>query len=261
MQAVKFTADDGVEVHGYLTRKNQKANRPQPMVIIPHGGPYGVRDRWGYDYEVQALASKGYAVLQVNFRGSSGYGRRFYTQGLREWGGRIQQDIIQSVQWSIKENIADPNNICIMGASFGAYSAVMSATLEPDMFKCAVANVGVYDLEMLYDEGDIKDAFWGEAYLAKAIGKNREQLKQFSPVNHIKSLKAELFIAHGERDQRAPIEHAEALKKALDENNKKYQWFVKETEGHGYYSDKNRAEYLTKVVGFIDKHIGKHSLN
>ncbi|WP_185964292.1 alpha/beta hydrolase family protein [Aliikangiella marina] len=258
MRAIQFIADDGVEINGYLTSPTNAKVQRQPLVVMPHGGPHGVRDRWGYHSEVQALVSRGFAVLQVNFRGSGGYGREFYQQGLLQWGDRIQRDIIQSVKWAIKEEIAHPDRICIMGASFGAYSAVMSATIEPDLFQCVVANVGVYDLALLYEDGDVQESFWGASYLEKVIGTNKATLQEYSPINHVKKLKAKIFIAHGEKDERAPIEHAEKLKEALQANGLPFEWFVKETEGHGYYSDENRAEYLTKAIGFIEKNIGSY---
>ena len=257
MSSIKYLSEDGIEISGYLTLPNSKQKTDLPLVVLPHGGPHFVRDTWEYNSEVQALANEGFAVLQVNFRGSEGYGTKFHESGFMQWGNLIQKDIIQGVKWSIKQNIADPERVCIMGASFGAYSAVQSATIEQDMFKCVVANVGVYDLEMLYEDGDIKDIYGGESYLNDVIGDNMEQLKIYSPVNHVKRLKANVFIAHGEKDRRAPIEHAEALKSALEQINKPYEWFVKETEGHGFYSDRNRAEYMTKVAEFLHENIGE----
>ena len=142
-----------------------------------------------------------------------------------------------------------------MGGSFGGYSAVMSASIAPDLFKCVIANAGVYDLEMMYSDGDVKDLLWGENYLERAIGRNSSELKAFSPVHNVASIKAPILIAHGEKDRRVPIEHAEALRDALNKANKRFEWFVKPAETHGFFDVDNRTEYYEKVLAFLDKHI------
>ena len=254
MMPIVLDARDGAKLHGYITFPKNK-NKNLPLIVLPHGGPHGVRDYWGFNSEVQVLANAGYAVLQINYRGSDGYGLEFKRAGYKEWGGLIQRDIIDATKWAIKKNIADKNRICIMGASFGAYSAVQSAILEPELYQCVIANAGVYDLEMMYEEGDIPEVFYGEDYLERVVGKDKKKLKDFSPVYNLKKLKAEILIAHGVKDRRTPFDQAEALIDGLDDIGKKYEVFVKEKEGHGFYKDENQAEYLKRVIRFIDRNL------
>jgi len=253
---VTFASFDETPIPGYITYPlNMKVDEKVPLVTLVHGGPHGPRDYWSFDRDVQMLAAQGYAVLRVNFRGSGGYGNNFMHSGYRQWGGVIQKDIIAGTRWAIEQGNVDASKVCIMGASFGGYSAVMSPILAPDLFKCSVAHVGVYDLEMMYEEGDIPTRLWGEAYLNRAIGTDEQQLRAFSPVNHVDKLQAEVFIAHGEEDRRVPFEHALALRKQLDKHNKPYEWFVKSTESHGFYDEENREEYYENVARFLKKHL------
>ncbi len=212
MQPVSIAASDGMTIPGYLTLPKAGPS-PAPLVTLVHGGPHGVRDYWGFDREVQMLASQGYAVLQVNYRGSDGYGREFKQAGMKRWGDRIQQDIIEMTQWAMAQPEIDDNKACIMGASFGAYSALQSSILANDLFRCAIANAGIYDLSLLYEEGDVADLYFGEAYLESTIGLEPETLRDFSPVFNVDKLQAPVLIAHGELDRRAPFEHAEDLRK------------------------------------------------
>jgi dipeptidyl aminopeptidase/acylaminoacyl peptidase len=251
-----FDASDGMNIHGYVTYPvTMKEGEKVPLVTLVHGGPHGPRDWWGFDREVQLLAAQGYAVAQVNFRGSGGYGNRYMAAGYKQWGDRIQRDIIEGTKFIIDQGKVDSKRVCVMGASFGGYSAVMSASIAPELFKCVIANAGVYDLEMMYSDGDIKDLLWGDKYLELAIGRDEAQLKAFSPVNNVASINAPILIAHGEKDRRVPVEHAEALRKALDKANKRYEWFVKSAETHGFFDVENRTEYYEKVIAFLDKHI------
>jgi dipeptidyl aminopeptidase/acylaminoacyl peptidase len=252
---VSFKASDGQEIPGYLTRPSflDDSAKP-PLVVLVHGGPIS-RDYWEFDREVQLLASKGYAVLRVNFRGSSGYGRNFVRAGYEEWGDRIQLDIIDGAKWAASQDNISDDKVCIMGASFGGYSAVQSATMAPDLFKCVVANAGVYDLELMFKNGDVKDLLWGKSFLEQVLGTDIEVIRKFSPVNNVESLNAPILIAHGKKDRRVPINHANALKKKLDKLDKHYEWFVKSSETHGFHDEKNRAEYYQKVSEFLAKHL------
>ena len=253
---ITFMSFDETPIPGYITYPlNMKADDKVPLVTLVHGGPHGPRDFWSFDRDVQMLAAQGYAVLRVNYRGSGGYGNKFMFSGYRQWGNAIQKDIIAGTRWAIEQGNIDASKVCIMGASFGGYSAVMSPILAPDLFKCSVAHVGVYDLQMMYDEGDIPTLLFGEAYLDKAIGRDEQQLREFSPVAHIEKLQAEVFIAHGKEDRRVPFEHAQALREQLDKYNKPYEWFVKTTESHGFYDQENRQEYYENVAKFLKKHL------
>lgn len=252
---IKFTASDDVVVNGYVTYPvSVPETQNVPLVVLVHGGPHS-RDYWKFDREVQLLASQGYAVLRVNFRGSSGYGKKFYFSGRKQWGDRIQKDIIEGTKWVIAQGGIQADKVCVMGTSFGAYSAVQSSLMAPDLFKCAIANAGIYDLAMMYDEGDIPDRLWGKAYLESALGTEKDKLQKFSPAFNVASLKAPVLIAHGKQDRRAPVEQAEALKDSLDKHDKDYEWFVKNTETHGFYDQQNRTEYFQKVTNFLSQHL------
>ncbi len=159
MENIKLKARDGVDLHGLLTLPNN-VNNNSPLIVVPHGGPHGVRDHWDFNQETQLLASRGYAVLQVNFRGSGGYGQAFERKGYREWGGEMINDIIDATQWAAKRPDIDGQRICIYGASYGGYAAMMSAIRDPELYKCVIGYVGVYDLNVMYSDGDIPD-FWG----------------------------------------------------------------------------------------------------
>ena len=255
VEPVKMTASDGQVLNGYFTAaKSADKNHIAPLVILVHGGPVA-RDYWQFSPQVQYLALNGYSVLQVNYRGSSGYGREFEIAGHQAWGTLIQQDIADAYQWLIKQNLAKAGNACIMGASFGAYSAIQSAVKFPDTYKCAIANAGIYDLELMFEEGDIQQRASGKSYLTRVLGTDKAQLKSMSPVHHVAGIKIPLLLAHGENDKRAPFEHARRLRSALDANNKPYQWFVIDKEGHGFYNPENQKAYMQEVINFLNKQL------
>ena len=254
MEPFRLKTPDRLILNGYITLPQGKSSN-LPTVILPHGGPHA-RDYWGYNAQVQLLANAGYAVIQVNFRGSTGYGKSFIEAGYGNWGTKIQNDILLATSYAIQQGIADKERICIFGASFGGYSALQSAINKPDLYKCAIGYAGVYDLPLLYDEGDIKQISWGGAYLDKTLGTDVATQKAQSPVYNVSKLKAPVLLIHGEDDQRAPIEHAIRLRAALDEKNHPYEWLVKDKEGHGFYSEANILEANKKILSFLDKHIG-----
>ncbi|MCB1693245.1 MAG: S9 family peptidase, partial [Pseudomonadales bacterium] len=254
MKPIQFESFDGAMISGYYTEAKAHGKEPAPLVVLIHGGP-GVRDYWGYDGEVQSLATNGFSVLQVNYRGSTGYGSAFEHAGDRHWGDNVERDIMEATRWAIDQGYGRSGHVCVMGASFGAYAAVQSATLEPDMYACVVANAGIYDLSLLYTQGDIEEFYFGESFLEEKIGRDEETLKRFSPVYGVARLKAPIFIAHGAEDERAPLVHAERLRKALDDAHKPYEWFVRKHERHGFYDIANRVEFLEAAIAFMHKHI------
>jgi len=258
VEPIQFNASDGQKIHGYFTpAKDIQDGAIAPVVVLVHGGPHGIRDSWSFDAEVQYLALNGYSVLQVNYRGSGGYGRNFEVSGHKVWGSIIQQDILDGYLWLVKQNKAELGNACIMGASFGAYSAVQSLAVYPDTYKCAIANAGIYDLELMFDEGDIRKRLSGMSYLKDVLGTNEQALKGMSPVNYVNKIQAPLLLAHGEDDERAPFEHAENLREALDKADKPYEWFAVDKEGHGFYNPDNQKAYMNKVVDFLDENLTK----
>jgi dienelactone hydrolase len=253
---MRFKASDGMELEAILTLPKGADESNLPMVLLPHGGPHGVSDDWFYDRNAQFLASRGYLVLQVNYRGSEGRGRNFTGAGYQQWGTRIQQDLIDGVKWAIGENYADPKRVCVFGGSFGGYSAMMTTIRAPGLFKCAVGYAGIYDLQMMYSKGDIQNQKSGRSYLSTAIGKDDADLAANSPVKLADKINVPVLLVHGEDDQRAPFAQAKAMRAALDAAHKPYEWLSKPGEGHGFYDEKNNVEFYNLLAAFLAKNIG-----
>jgi len=254
MEIYKLEARDGTELMVHLTQPEGKG--PFPLIVHPHGGPHGPRDYWGYNPEVQMLASRGYSVLQVNFRGSGGYGRAFESSGYGEWGAKMQDDLTDATLWAIKEGFAERDKVCISGASYGGYASMMGAVREPDLYACVVAYAGVYDLKLMFEKGDIPSQESGLIFLRKVIGEDEELLRQRSPVYNLDRVKAPVLIVHGKEDRRVDIEHAYRLRKGLKELGKPYEWLMKPKEGHGFYKPENQVDYFEHILAFFDKYIG-----
>ena len=254
MEPYKITVRDGKTIYGYLTRPEGEG--PFPLIMHPHGGPYGPRDRWGFNEEVQMLASRGYAVLQVNFRGSGGYGKDFMYSAFQQWAGEMQDDLTDSVRWAIDSGITEEGRVCIYGASYGGYSALMSAVKEPDLYACTAGYVGVYDLELMTKKGDIQRRDEGLDYVKEAICDTTASCKAGSPITYLDRLKADVMIIHGKDYQRVPFAHAEVLRDELDKRDIDYEWLVKAKEGHGFVNVDNREELYKKLLAFFDRNIG-----
>lgn len=252
---VSLSARDGLPLAGYLTLPRGGGETGLPMVVLPHGGPYGVYDTWGFDPEVQMLAAAGYAVLQVNFRGSGNHGRAFQQAGAREWGGAMQDDVTDATRWAIAEGIADPGRICIYGASYGAYAALMGVAKEPSLYRCAAGYVGVYDLPMMHTTGDIQRRGSGETYLREWIGEPGA-LAAVSPTRLADRIRVPVFLAAGGEDERTPAVHTEMMEKALRSAGVPVEALYYRTEGHGFYVDANRREYYTRLLAFLGQHLG-----
>ncbi|MEM7706650.1 MAG: S9 family peptidase [Pseudomonadota bacterium] len=255
MQPITFAARDGQEIEGYLTRP-VGALGPLPTVVQVHGGPHGPRDNWRYQPEVQMLANRGFQVLQVNYRGSGGYGLAFERAGHRRWGTAIQNDITDGVRWGIEQALVDPQRVCISGGSFGGYSALMSVAREPDLYKCAVGHVGVYDMALMFRSGDIPDVRGGVEYLKLALGTDPELHYQQSPVNHVAAIKAALMISYGKRDERAPPIQSTRLVEALTEADRPFSLVVERREGHGFVNPATRRDFFQAKLDFFNRHIG-----
>ncbi|MDX6016446.1 S9 family peptidase [Shewanella indica] len=247
---------DGMTIQAYLTLPPGKDPKQLPLVVNPHGGPHYVRDSWGFNPQNQMLANQGIAVLQVNFRGSGGYGEAFQQAGYRKWGSEIQYDIIDATRHLIDQGIVDKQRICIVGGSFGGYSALQSSVMEPDLFKCAIGFAGVYDLEMMFKEGDVQARDSGTSYLRTVLGQDQAVLRAMSPTRNVDKLKANLLLVHGGNDERAPIEQFEALEDALKKHNYPYQKIIMDDEGHGFYDESHRAIYYQKMLNFLKQNLG-----
>ncbi|MBT1446536.1 S9 family peptidase [Shewanella sp. JM162201] len=250
-----FTARDGTKIQAYLTLPQGVDAKNLPLVVNPHGGPHFVRDSWSFDAQNQLLASQGIAVLQVNFRGSGGYGRAFEEAGYGKWGSDIQHDIIDATRQVIADGTVDKDRICIVGGSFGGYSALQSSALAPDLFKCAIGFAGVYDLELMFKEGDVQTRDAGMAYLKKVLTQDKTLLKSMSPTHNVDKLKASILLVHGGNDERAPIEQYEAMADALKKANYPFKSLVMDDEGHGFYNEAHRAKYYAEMMDFLKPHL------
>lgn len=249
-----FKARDGLVLHGYVTLPRGAGDKHLPTVVLPHGGPFGIAESWDFDEEAQLLASAGYAVLQVDFRGSGLHGRAFQQAGAREWGGAMQDDVTDATRWAISEGIADPARICIYGASYGAYAALMGVAREPSLYKCAAGYVGVYDLPLLVSNAETF-SYSGRAWRRQWVG-TPETLVQRSPVNLAAQIKVPVFLAAGGQDEVAPIEHSQRMEKALRAANVPVETLYVRTEGHGFFVDEHRRAFYTQLLSFLARNLG-----
>ncbi|MBP6749125.1 MAG: S9 family peptidase [Xanthomonadaceae bacterium] len=252
---VRFKSRDGLDINGYLTAPVGTEAKNAPLIVLIHGGPYGMFDAWGFDNEVQMLAAHGYAVLQVNFRGSGNYGAAFEAAGRREWGGKMQDDITDATRWAIEQGIADPKRICLYGASYGGYASLMGVAKEPELYRCAAGYVGVYDLPTMHTMGDIQERGSGESYLNQWLGP-KDSLASVSPNRMAGRIKVPVFLAAGGEDERAPMKHTEMMEKALRQANVPVEALYYPTEGHGFYKVENQREYYKKLLSFFHTHLG-----
>ncbi|PJK03955.1 S9 family peptidase [Lysobacteraceae bacterium NML71-0210] len=258
IQSFNFTARDGRQIHGYLTLPNGSDGKNLPLIVNPHGGPIGPRDNWGFNGEAQLFASRGYAVLQVNYRGSGGFGREFQDAGHQQWGEGIQNDIIDATQWAINQGHADKDRICIYGGSFGGYSSLMAPIRAPGLFKCTFGYVGVYDIDMMHKRGDIPRSESGQRFLRRTHGTDKAVWTRNSPAQRASEVKIPVYLAAGARDERTPPEQTELMNRALiAAGNPPEGMIIQSGEMHGFYDVKNRVNLYTKMLEFFDRHIGK----
>ena len=254
---IEFTTRDGQKLFGFYTAKG---TGPKPLVVMPHGGPFGVYDKWGFDNDAQFLASRGYAVLQVNYRGSGGRGETFERSGWKGWGTTLQQDIADGVRWAIDSKLADPAKICMYGASFGGYSALIQPILYPDLYKCAIGYVGVYDLPLMR-RTDAQDgvAKRTKRFYDRTLGTDMNALPAVSPVQRVSEIKVPVLLVHGRDDKTADFNQYKAMEAALKGAGKPVETFVVPGEGHGLVKPENITEFYRRVEAFLDKHIGPNA--
>lgn len=252
MSAFHIKASDGLPIHGYVTYPRGLAPGARvPLVVLPHGGPFWVRDHWGFDPEVQLLASEGFAVLQVNYRGSGGYGDAFREAGYRHWGDRMIEDILDATRWVVKKGRVDGARVCTYGASFGGYAALQATILAPGLFRCAVGYAGVYDLTKLEHNDDIVASGRIRGIVRTTTGDDEAELKAASPVFHADLIKVPVLLVHGKKDTRVPIAHAEKLRDALTELGRPPEWLEEPLEGHGFYDEGARERMYRRLVAFL----------
>jgi dipeptidyl aminopeptidase/acylaminoacyl peptidase len=254
---IRFTARDGEEVAGYLTMPKNPSKKKLPFVVIPHGGPHGVRDTWFFDTDAQFLASRGYAVLQINFRGSGGRGENFEQSGYHQWGGRMMDDLVDGVKWAGKQPELDGSRVCTFGASFGGYASLMLPIRAPELFKCAVGYAGAYDLEYMYQEPRVKLSPRITNFYKHVIGTDTAELARYSPAKQADKLKLPILLVHGEKDEICTVEHADRMNEALIKAGNKPDYMRVPKEGHGFYDPENQAALYTRLEAFLKKHIGQ----
>jgi dipeptidyl aminopeptidase/acylaminoacyl peptidase len=254
MRPVSLAARDGLALHGYLTLPSGSTGKNLPLVVMPHGGPFYVFDEWGFENDSQLLAAAGYAVLQLNFRGSSNHGRAFSQAGAREWGGKMQDDLTDATRWAVSQGFADANRICIYGASYGGYAALMGVAKEPALYKCAAGYVGVYDLPVMQGETTRSSRRLGN-WSMEWVGKP-EKLASVSPNRIADRIKVPVFLAAGGEDKVAPIEHSKMMERALAKAGVPVETLYYPNEGHGFYVEANRKEFYTRLLAFLARNIG-----
>ena len=191
---------DGATLYGYVTM-HPDTPRPGPMVVKIHGGPYGNRHYWGFNVDNQILATRGFHVLEVNDRGSGGYGKDYEAPGFSEWGGLMQDDVTDATLWAIENKVAERDKICVMGVGHGAYSAMMGAAREPDLYKCAIGVSGIYDLSILDRVGNTRGIEAGMRYVRKIFGTKEDEQLAISPTTHAAKIKATVMLVHGGQDR------------------------------------------------------------
>jgi len=255
---IKYPARDGLLIHGYLTVPAGHEPKNLPLVVMPHGGPW-VRDVWGFNPLVQLLANRGYAVLQMNYRGSTGYGDELHQQARREIGGKIQDDIEDGTRWAMAAGVADPGRIAIMGMSYGGYSTLFGLAHNPELYRCGIAVAGVSDWLAFLEDSDIAEYRSASRHWREQLGdpdKDRDRLREVSPVSFAGKIAAPLFIIQGRQDQRVPLDQAKRMVAALEKAGRKADTLFVSGMGHNYGNERQRTEIYTKIVAFLEKHLG-----
>ena len=256
MQPVSYTSRDGMTIHGYLTLP-KGAGKHLPIIINPHGGPWH-RDKWGFNPEVQLFASRGYAVFKMNFRGSVGYGRKFWESSFQQWGKTMQDDITDGVHWLIEQGIADKNRIAIYGGSYGGYATLAGLAFTPDLYACGIDYVGVSNLFTFFNT---IPPYW-KPYLEmmyRMVGhpeNDKEALHATSPAMHTDKITAPLFVVQGANDPRVNIDESDQIVRSLRARGIDVPYMVKYDEGHGYSNEENSFEMYKASIGFLKKHLG-----
>ncbi len=253
---VRVTSRDGLVIQGYLTLPLGKEAKDLPAIINPHGGPW-VRDTWGYNPEVQFLANRGYAVLQLNYRGSTGYGRKFWEASFKQWGKTMQDDLTDGVNWLIDQGLADAKRVCIYGGSYGGYAVLAGLAFTPDVYAAGVDYVGVSNLFTFLES---IPAYW-KPYLEtlyEMVGhpeKDKELLTETSPVFHADKIKSPLFIAQGRMDPRVNVNESDQMVEALKKRGIDVPYMVKDNEGHGFHNEENRFDFYEAMEKFLAKYL------
>jgi dipeptidyl aminopeptidase/acylaminoacyl peptidase len=261
-RVVKFAARDELPLTALLTIPRSSTGKQLPLIVIVHSGPWLPAYSWGWEAEAQYFASRGYAVIQPNFRGTQGMGLKHLLASFKQWGLAMQDDLTDSVQWAVKQGIADPKRVCIYGASYGGYAAMQGLVRTPDQYQCAANYAGITDLQLFHSVSwsDISDSDFQRHMLPVMVGdpeRDKAQLRATSPAQNADKIKASVFMAYGREDRRVPIIHGERMRDALERLGKPVEWMVKTEEGHGFRQLENRVEFYTRLEAFIRRAIAK----
>ncbi len=257
MRPITYTSRDGLTIHGYLTLPNGYKHKNLSLIVNPHGGPWA-RDKWGYNPEVQFLANRGYAVLQMNFRGSTGYGKEFWLKSMKQWGRAMQDDISDGANWLMEQGIADPDRIAIYGASYGGYATLAGLAFTPNLYACGVDYVGISNL---FTFMETIPAYWEpmRERMYELIGNpvaDSLLLTEVSPALQAHRITSPVLIAQGANDSRVNISESDQMVKAMRERGVEVEYMVKEDEGHGFQNEENRFDFYRAMENFLANHIG-----
>ena len=255
VRSVHYQARDGLEIQAYLTLPKDRAAKGLPLIMMPHGGPYA-RDHWEYDATVQFLANRGYAVLQPQFRGSTGYGKAFVERGYGEWGRRMQDDLDDGIDWLAKSGQIDPKRVCIVGASYGGYAALWGAIRNPDRYRCAASLAGISDLpaQIKYDRKAFSATRYYREWRTKVAGVGNVDLKAVSPLSYVAQVKIPLLIAHGEKDDNVPPSQSRQMVSALTKANGPVTSMFYKDAGHGFNNAIDQEDWFKRLEAFLAKH-------
>ena len=261
MTPITYTSRDGLTIEGYLTLPKgytMETAKKLPVVVNPHGGAWA-RDTWGYNPEVQFLAARGYAVLQMNFRGSTGYGRKFTELGYKQWGQTMQNDITDGVEWLIKQGIADPKRIAIYGASYGGYATLAGVTFTPrPLCLCHRLCGSCKSVYFHADHSSILETIAGhDVRNGGRPVKDKEMMEKYSPVFHVDQIKAPLFVAQGANDPRVNKAESDQMVEALKKRGIEVEYMVKDNEGHGFHNEENKFDFYRAMDKFLSIHLKK----
>lgn len=257
MRPVVFKARDGLPLHGYLTLPLGRDPKNLPLVIHPHGGPYGIRDSWGFNAEVQFYANRGFAVLQVNFRGSGGYGAKFERAGWKKWGLEMQHDLTDAVRWAVAEGLADPSRVVIAGSSYGGYATMAGLAFTPELYCAGINYLGRVDLAGKISDQETKES---QQWFVTRIGDianaaDRKRLHDTSPVYFADRVQAPVLMAYGKNDTQVRIDQGYAMEAALRKAGKTFEMIVEEKEGHGFRKEELSIAFFTRVDAFLKKYV------
>jgi dipeptidyl aminopeptidase/acylaminoacyl peptidase len=257
MDFVRFKARDGLTVPMYLALPPARFGKSAlPTVVLIHGGPWARGTTWGWHREAQFLASRGYLVLEPEFRGSTGYGFAHFKAGWRQWGQAMQHDVTDAVNWALEQGLADPKRVCAAGASYGGYATLMALAREPGLFRCGIAWVGVTDIELLFSASwtDISESArrYGMRHMIGDPDKDAAQLRANSPVGNVAKITQPLILAYGGSDLRVPIEHGRKFRDLVTKTNPNVEWIVYGDEGHGWVKLETNVDFWTRVAKFLD---------